>query len=125
MLLFPTSVGDDFDLNSIESIEELIGAVLDNFAKFASDDQVNKWREQLVKGDHVDYNNRDSILEFYETIKMQYGPHHVGNESCINDITLYLADFKLLSRYGTIGQCGWCGRWVFHLLLILGWVILV
>ena len=97
------------DLYSIESVEDLIGAVLDRFAKFATEYQVNRWRSELFTG-NIDYTNKDSIMDWYESIRLQYGPHLVGFESCRKSYVPYLIEYQSLPEYSTMEDCGLCSR---------------
>ncbi len=101
--------GEYFDLSAIESVDELIPAILDNLSKFASEDQVNDWRNDLVRR-NIDYSNRDMILEWYEAIRIKYGPRLLGHDSCIKSKPIFIAEFKSLSQFGTLDHCGWCSR---------------
>ncbi len=100
---------ENVDLYSIESVEDLIGAVLDRFAKFATEYQVNRWRSELFTGS-IDYTNRDSIMDWYESIRLQYGPHLVGFESCRKSYAPYLADYQSLPQYNNMEGCGLCSQ---------------
>ncbi len=108
-LIWDFDKGEYFDLSAIESVDELIPAILDNLSKFATEDQVNDWRNDLVRR-NIDYSNRDEILEWYEAIRLKYGPRLLGHDSCIKSKPIFIAEFKSLSQYGTIDHCGWCSR---------------
>lgn len=90
-------------------MEELIGRILIDLGKFGSDVQVHDWKNQLFSST-VDYTNREEVMEWYGSIRMQYGPRLHGYESCTKQFPLFLVDYEALPQYDTLYKCGWCTR---------------
>ena len=90
-------------------MEDLIGRILVDLRKFGSEEQVFDWKNQLFSST-VDYTNREEVMEWYGTIKKQFGPRLTGYESCAKEFPLFLADFEALPQYDTLYKCGWCSR---------------
>ena len=101
-------LGDE-DFDSIDDLEQLIGVILNKLEQFGDEEQVHEWRNELFSGGK-DYTNRDIVLDWYDSIKKQFGPRLEGYESCIKDIPLFLGVPEALPQYDTLTNCGWCTR---------------
>ncbi len=108
VILLLHQLGDD-DFESIDDTELLIGMILEQLELFGTDEQIRKWRNELFMGT-IDYTNRELVIEWYATIKRQYGPRLEGHESCINEIPLFMGVPDSLPQYDTLTICGWCTR---------------
>lgn len=90
-------------------MEDVIDYILNDLRNFGSDEQVHEWKNQLL-GSMVDYTNREAVMEWYGTLKKQYGPRLTGYESCVKEFPLFLADTEALPQFDTLFKCGWCSR---------------
>ena len=99
--------GNEFE--NIDDMEGLIGRILTELRNFGNEEQVFEWKDQLFSS-AVDYTNREEVMEWYGTLKKQYGPRLIGHESCTKEFPLFLVDFDSLPQFDTILKCGWCTR---------------
>ena len=77
--------------------------------EFSSEDQVQQWGQELVKGP-IDYTNRQEVREWYEDKVRKFGPHLVRLEACVKRVDLYRLRAGALPESGTLTKCGWCKR---------------
>ena len=105
-LLKLTSSGQD-DLKDITNVQDVIEEVLSRLSKFGDSNQVHLWKEELFKDKVV---TRQDVLEWYESIRQQYGARFEGHEACVKRIPAFLADLDELPPPMAIATCGWCSR---------------
>ncbi|KAK2184995.1 hypothetical protein NP493_248g03021 [Ridgeia piscesae] len=92
-----------------EKSEDFHSAYLNRLMEFSSEDQVQQWGQELVKGP-IDYTNRQEVREWYEDKVRKFGPHLVRLEACVKRTDLYRLRTGALPESGTLTKCGWCKR---------------
>ena len=91
-------------------MESNIRKLLDNLADYGDEDQLEKWRNELLVSGLVDYTNEQEVEKWFNDIKEKHGYRKVGEKACILQLSLFTADFNTLPQTNKITKCGICTK---------------